>query len=391
MSVRKPHTKSRYGCDNCRKRRVKCDETGPPCTNCILRGLDGCTFSRVPPARLLANTRRANPEDPVSPSKERFKSAAVLENISPSTSNSPSSGTVDPLELMHKFSTETYRSLCVSESEIHVWQMIVPRLALDYRYLMNGILALASLHIATTLEAPPKALVYIDTGLRYHNQSFTPFRTAIANIAPQNCDAIFAQSVITIAISIALPQLTATRNTSPKMTENIITVFELLQGVKKILSVGQLWINLELFSQGEFWKGISTKLDADTETAFNQLTILNDKVVGKVDASQYCINQEVISHLRHCFMKFGHSADPAPVLAWLAAVNKNFVNSLQCRQPFSLLVLMYWGVLLGELDGSHWWARNSGRALVSELLDELGTMDPLWEDCQLWVRRKMSL
>ena len=35
---RRVHTKSRLGCHTCKKRKVKCSETWPSCTNCIKRG-----------------------------------------------------------------------------------------------------------------------------------------------------------------------------------------------------------------------------------------------------------------------------------------------------------------------------------------------------------------
>lgn len=290
---------------------------------------------------------------------------------------------------MHQFATDTYQSLCVSDDEIRTWQVLVPRLALKHRYLMNGILALASLHIATTLE-PAKALVYIDTGLEYHSLSLEPFRRAIDNLAPENCDAAFAHSVITTAISLALPQLTMTRENAARMTDNMTTVFELLQGVKKILTIGQSWINLKLFSQGAFWKNTTATLDAETDNALNQLATLNEQTRANGDEIQFSINSNAINHLRHCFTKFAASSDPAPVLAWLAAVDKGFVDSLRRRQPFSLLVLAYWGLLLAELNGQRWWALNSGRALITELLDALSAEDLLWESCLGWVQQRIA-
>lgn len=437
LKPRKTHTKSRYGCDNCRRRRVKCDEQGPPCTNCILRRLDNCTYSRVLPASLLANARRASestltasagaqsqshagsstghvlpspgqpgpslngPPVPSSPGLSVDASAANSINLPihpaasagvgigiPSPSVGVSSGAnVEALELMHQFTAETYQSLCVSESEIPTWQLLVPRLALQHRYLMHGILALASLHIATT-RVSDDALAYIDAGLEYHSLSLEPFRIVIGNLTPENCDAAFAQSVVTTAISLALPQLTATRENAVRMTDNVLTVFELLQGVKKILTIGQRqsWIHLGLFSQGEFWKKDSfTKLDPDTDAALDQLKALNESVSDSVSV-------DVINHLRHCFRKFTCSSDPAPVLAWLAAVDKSFVECLRLRQPFALLVLAYWGILLSELDGHRWWARNSGQALVLELMGGLSVQgqDPAWESCIAWVRQRVA-
>ena len=383
---RRAHTKSRYGCDNCRRRRVKCDEGGPPCTNCILRRLDNCIYSRVLPASLLATPRR--------PSQSCISSRSdVALPLNGNSSDEPSSPAklpkVDELELMHQFATDTYQSLCVSEDETPTWQVLVPKLALKHRYLMNGILALASLHIATTID-PTNALPYIDTGLEYHSLSLEPFRRSIENLGPENCNAAFAHSIVTTAISLALPQLTVTRENAARMTDNMITVFELLQGVKKILTIGQSWINLKLFSQGSFWKDTTAILDADTDGALNQLATLNEQIRANGDEDQFYINKDVIAHLRHCFTKFYASSDPAPVLAWLAAVDKGFVDSLRRRQPFSMLILAYWGLLLADLNGQRWWALNSGRALVSELLDALSAEDLLWESCLGWVQWRIA-
>lgn len=290
---------------------------------------------------------------------------------------------------MHQFSTETYQSLCVSESEMCTWQILIPRLALKHRFLMNSILALASLHIATTRE-PSDALAYIDAGLEYHSLSLEPFRILIDNVTPDNCDAAFAQAVVTTAISLALPQLTAARENAFRMINNILTVFELLQGVKRILIISQPWINLELFSQGMFWKDQLGGLETDTDAALKQLVMVNEQASINSDPTYCRINKEVINHLRHCFMKFSCSPDPAPVLGWLAAVDKEFIDNLRRREPFSLLILAHWGILLKELDGQRWWARDSGRVLVSELMQELSAGDLLWEGCLGWVKWKMS-
>ncbi|KAL4891975.1 hypothetical protein BDV59DRAFT_202885 [Aspergillus ambiguus] len=119
MSTRKVHTKSRYGCDWCRKRKVRCDEQGPPCNNCILREIDNCVYSRVPPAQRLALARGSAPS-----------SLARGPNLSQGRD------VVDELELMHMFATQTYQSMSVNAAEFPVWQMEVPRLALEHRFLV---------------------------------------------------------------------------------------------------------------------------------------------------------------------------------------------------------------------------------------------------------------
>lgn len=384
---RKAHRKSRYGCDNCRQRRVKCDEQGPPCTNCVLRQLGNCVYSRVTPASLLTKAGIQSQKTHEETKENIAKSVSDIKDVIP-TSPSSSATAVDQLELMHQFSTETYQSLCISDSETFTWQTIVPRIALRNRYLMHGILALASLHIATKLDST-EAAVYIDTGLVYYNMSLEPFRLAINSLTQENCDAVLAQSVLTTAINLALSQLAATRHSASGMIENTIMAFELLQGVKKILTIGHSWTKLGLFSQGDFWKDVSGQLDEDTSSALNNLSITNENLRDETNAPDYPSNRDVINHLRYCFMKFSCTADPAPVLSWLAAVDTSFVNTLRERSPFSLVILAHWGILLCELDDKRWWARNTGQALILELLESLRTGSPSWMPALSWVERKM--
>ncbi|KAJ5391099.1 hypothetical protein N7509_006589 [Penicillium cosmopolitanum] len=393
MAPRRTHTKSRNGCDQCKRRRVKCDEKGPPCSNCTSRELQ-CSYLRAPPRDGHDHGHGhgdAPPRPNTSISTRDSGTPRPAAPISPAASTPSTISPVRDLELMHQFSTDTFRTLCTGPLEFEVWQITIPRLALRYDFLMNGILAVASLHLATIVESPT-SLAYIDTALQYHNLTFGPFRIAIDNLTPQNCEAVLAQSIITTVIGIALPWLTGSRDERSNMTENIVTVFELLQGVRKIMQIGRSWIKLSLFSrQKELWDSGPTELDSETAVALNRLMTLNDETLASIDTDQYRINKDVITHLRHCFTLFGNSQDPANVLAWLAAVDKEFVDNVRRRQPLALLILMHWGVLLGELDGQRWWARNSGKALVSELLRVLYPVDARWAGSLIWPRHKMGL
>lgn len=292
---------------------------------------------------------------------------------------------------MHKFSTETYQSLCTSSSGHSVWQIAIPRLALQYDFLMNGILALGALHIAAALDTPA-SLVYIDTALQYHSLTFAPYRFAVDHINPMNCEAVLAQSIITTVIGIALPRVSSARGESSSITENIVVVFELLQGVKKIHRIGESWIKLELFARRRnYWDPGTVGLDSETEAALERLGALNDESLASIDPDQHQINKDAIVYLRHFSMRVANEVDAANVLAWLAMVDKDFVDNVRRRQPLALLILMHWGVLLGELDGQHWWARDSGRALVSELIKTLQPADAQWRKAVAWPQNKMNL
>lgn len=76
--------------------------------------------------------------------------------------------------------------------------------------LMNGVLALASLHTVTILE-PAKASIYIDIGLENHSFRIEPFCMEVDNLTSNNRDAIFVRSVVQTAINLPLSQLNVSR------------------------------------------------------------------------------------------------------------------------------------------------------------------------------------
>ena len=302
-----------------------------------------------------------------------------------------SSSELRNLELMHKFSTDTYKSLCTDESSYREWQVVVPQLAFDHDFLLNGILALTALHVASAAELSA-APSYIDTALRYYHMTFAPFQKALSELTPLNCDAVFAHSMVTSIIGIALPRLTVDRNETVSMVETILVALELLQGVSQIYQIGRAWFSSNLVSKYR-WQAKEQEEpldDFDIDAALTRLVMLNDAMV--LDAHQRQINQEAISKLRRCFTRFvgsfGNSIDH--VLAWLVIVDKEFCVSLKHRHPIPLLILMHWAVLLGQMDGRFWWAIDAGKALVSELLTILHSGDPHWETAKMWPRQKLT-
>jgi hypothetical protein len=295
------------------------------------------------------------------------------------------------LLLMHKFSTETYETLCGDQSDMRDWQLLIPRLACDHEFLLNGILALAALHlVATTRDSEQEqVLSYLDTALQCNELAFAPFREALTYLTPANCDAVFAQSAIVTVIGMVLPRLNAQHRGEPfSMIETMIPVFELLQGANKVSQISKPWRQASIFFKYN-WEE-NTTLEPDMAIAVKQLRMLNSSIEC-TDSTQHRINLEAIEHLQNSLSKFTHTPHPAPILAWPAYVRKEFVDGLRSRQPFQLLILMHWAVLLKELGTRFWWAEGCGEALVTELLSELKDQNEEWKSALQWPQQKVGL
>ena len=213
MPKKRPHRKSRFGCDQCRKRRVKCDESLPRCSICTGRD-EQCYYSRSPqpwaetgghadgdrdgnhgmatvalPDRgggTITGTMRHSTQES-SPSSASMRSATGnLKNISrnqDATSSTPSSSVrdtllyattsleaatppppskrgggstdkkhraVSDLALMHHWCTRTCHSFTPTGARL--FSEYVGQLALRHDYLMEALQALTLLHMATERE-----------------------------------------------------------------------------------------------------------------------------------------------------------------------------------------------------------------------------------------------
>ncbi|KIV97189.1 hypothetical protein PV10_00968 [Exophiala mesophila] len=77
---RRSHAKSRHGCLTCKKRRVKCDEVGPPCGNCKARGT-ACDYGNVQHSTATSVDLNANA---AFPSMTGLRSTSALGGLSAS-------------------------------------------------------------------------------------------------------------------------------------------------------------------------------------------------------------------------------------------------------------------------------------------------------------------
>lgn len=326
------------------------------------------------------------------PSHDHADSQVDTEHPSSCSEHDSLKYSIRDLELMHKFSTETYKSLCGDESDMHDWQTLIPQQAYAHEFLLQGMLALAALHIAATTTDSDRALSFLDTALHYNNMSFGPFRHALGDLTPRNCDAVYATSAITTVLGIAMPFLDSKyRGERLSMVETMTTAFNLLQGAHSISWISAPWLQASIFSKIGFWEMETADLDDDTANAIERLFQLNAPT-REMDEQEHNTTREAIEFLRSCFAKFARRPHPATILGWLLYANKDFVDRLRSRNPLQLLVFMHWGVLLNELGGHFWWAKGSGNALVAELLSELSSSgdEPRWELALQWPQRKLA-
>ncbi|TLS30793.1 hypothetical protein PpBr36_03305 [Pyricularia pennisetigena] len=257
---RKAHSKSRNGCRNCKKRHVKCDEQGPPCLNCVVRETqDTCTYAQPPQqqqTRSSASTLSPGfvtpdgthnctaggrpPRIPVSPAG-RFLSPSSSGSSSLTSSASETAAAdarrLMDVELMHRWSTITYKSFVSIAEDRYYLQTEVPLAAFKHEYLLNGILALTALEKALTeatdstppaddevvdeahvpltvsdsvgsLERPSEEVrTYVRAGLDYYGRAIRAFREKLCGIlGPEDQHPLFFMAMLAPLINLIIPR-----------------------------------------------------------------------------------------------------------------------------------------------------------------------------------------
>ncbi|ANB13388.1 Upc2p [Sugiyamaella lignohabitans] len=162
---RRPHSKSRRGCSNCKKRRVKCDETHPRCKNCDHLGLE-CSFTTDQVAKVSYSNGPLNMVD---------------------------------LKLFYNYTTVVWKTITSAGiSNEEVWGEDVPALAFEYPFLMRCLLTFSATHLSRTHKG-----MYDDAVTVHRGEALRLLREEVQQVTPQNVDPLVAASVLLILDALA--------------------------------------------------------------------------------------------------------------------------------------------------------------------------------------------
>ncbi|KNG91363.1 hypothetical protein ANOM_000476 [Aspergillus nomiae NRRL 13137] len=299
-------------------------------------------------------------------------------------------GRMRELQLMHVWSFKTCHSFSCNLGE--VFRSFVVEQAFHHPFLMDSLLALTSLHIASGTigsnnndandnHAPLSSATvseYINDALRYQNSAVPAFCTALENISASNCHALFACSVIMMACAVVAPFVGSSRG---NMVENLTSPFHFVKGIHSVIDKSRLWL-----AKGPFRFAILAHSDDEWESPLQETEVIHKlrKLCSHVNPAIRNILSRAITLLGSCFVK-----DETMAIPWIMVVGLDFVDLIQQEEPMALLVYMYWGVLLSGLKDI-WWATLSGRRIVGDLARELARINE-WTEAIQWATEQVGI
>ncbi|GFF62335.1 hypothetical protein IFM60648_00596 [Aspergillus lentulus] len=402
---RRSHQKSRLGCQNCKRRRVKCDELKPSCGNCLRHSVD-CDYALNPERSSTPSTEEgATPTSHngsytfISSSQSNFspprrgRSSRPLSIQQPNEPNpllhqavakKPFQFTAIDMALFHHFIT----SADLGGSQNHM-QTQLSQLGFTFHYVLRLLLAFSGFHLACNSA----------------NHSFLGSRSDLYAVAEQHYDLAVRE------VRGAIPQLDAI--TSPALYASSIFIFlcslakgpqpgeylayrddgnpgclSLFMGLRSILEICSATLSVDFSS-------IHTEDPEDKSSQPEEHPFHSEQQVSQVyrdhlaqlrhlisatfpvSGPGYTDYSQVLDRLCHCYdvVFGGYSQLPEAqlwpqIFSWLYTLPDLFLADAQQRRPAALVVFASFAVLLKRLDAA-WFIRDWPEHIMTSISSNL--------------------
>ncbi|KAF4448709.1 hypothetical protein F53441_7918 [Fusarium austroafricanum] len=364
-----------------------CDEGGPPCANCLARNLEGCSYLADPPTQLPATETRRRIE----------------------------------LELMHRWSTSTYKSLASIPEDNQWLQIDMPHWSLKHEYLLQGMLAFSALEVAlcggAVVVEEDYETYYAKLAVEYYDKASRSFRAQLENVNPENVQKIFMFSFLAVAVNMSLGQCSVFEDLHEGVLERTTTLWELLMGNASIAEQHFEALVAGALSRSTEALILKTQSQAETPPTLNQdledalsllLTVINKACEipsGSTPDDQSEVSIRIhsyrtgLSAIQACFIQDSKEDFKGMAIAFPALAGRDFGQILRKSDPVALLLMVYWGVQLNTLGKIAWWVGTFGKRMVDEVSEMLWQPDPEfevmampeWREGITWARREVDL
>ncbi|KAH7128328.1 hypothetical protein B0J11DRAFT_268343 [Dendryphion nanum] len=347
--TRKAHKKSRNGCLPCKLRHVKCDEVKPACVNCDKYG-SKCEYP-LPKKRISTEQSASTPS-----SVDGFNNSSEFHGSQIPFSTLPEQAlNMSHLRLLHHFTTVTARTLVADPGAEEVYHSYMIHVALEFPFLMQAVLALASLHLSrlnSTLNEH-----YMRLAETHHNAALTQFRNEVQDIDETNFQAVLCFAALLFPYSCAFP--IDLQNSPENMLDGLFQMLALTRRVRPMVQgFYKAMLNSEL---GRLVPPDTRNISFEPENRPLDTELVTLRKFAEAIQQVYPpdINEaygEAIRYLEIVFERAASSNSPPSdglLKVWIHTVTPRFMNLLFERSPGALVIFAHYAVLFSR--SRHYW------------------------------------
>lgn len=371
--AKRPHRKSRAGCRNCKKRKVKCDEGRPACRPCTARK-ETCVY--------LAVTKRASPTTSTASSSPGKESSPALAVASRHTSTVPQQPLFVPsghdecdMRLLWFYTAATYASFSsggLKERNVDVVLKVnVVQHAFANPFLMNCILGLSAMH-ANHLGIHTMGISRSQE-MHYRARAFETYRKAVEAADPATYPALLATSLLLCGLSTHV-----FRGDEAKPLA-ILDWLALWKGIGAIIDVIQL---PKMFRSGVATLVFrpSVDLDASARSIPSYLLFMVACIKdGDPDFPLVRKYHKTLQFLGSLYLELEKGLSQMlllRVVTFPTFVPKQFINAAREKRPRALVILAHYLIFMKFQVPTYWWIEGISDYEIPNIYRFVG---PEWE------------
>lgn len=259
-----------------------------------------------------------------------------------------------------------------------VWHDIVPAIAFENPFLLSGIYAVTSLHLALLKPCGE----HNSAAFWHHSRAFALFRPQLENITPENVDVLFAFSCLIPLYSFGVHNVAPLSDMGPGPLFEINGVFILLRGTALIVKNGMEWLRNGPFRENILLQQPGTSAVPVTEAVDALTTLYNRNTSLSQDSSSREAYTEAIDMLRVTFLLAAERpGSKMAIISFAILAPDEFVQRMKDGEPMALAILAHYAVVLHQLR-KHIWLYGWGKKVVLAVRDSI---DKEWLGCIEWA------
>ncbi|KAH8587909.1 hypothetical protein B0O99DRAFT_470077, partial [Bisporella sp. PMI_857] len=348
---RKFRLRSRVGCHQCKRRKIKCDEQAPACQQCVKHRIP-CSFTVEVGEPTNSTTRE------------------------PGNGSSTTPAQLINLELIHHFATSTCLADNAMSPRMKCWQTAVIKQGFKHDYLLHSILTVSAFHIASLKRKGADRVdwcfdeqAYLNAAYDHYDLALPSFRQNLQSLNDQNCHALVACSILIFVASsarqagVVQSSFASTHSFSSldhdKGYTRMLEWISLIRGVATLVypysatvksgSLGDL-IRLDpmaLEDEDLASPSIPKHLD-------ELINFLSNGGSGNTRSEVLSACRVALVLLQRLYARLGRTKDRATGFLWAVLMEEGFVGLLREKVAEAQIVLAYFCVLLLQANGE-WW------------------------------------
>ena len=313
---------------------------------------------------------------------------------------------------MHHWTTATYQTMEYKRPDsARLMAVDLPRSALKYEYLLDGIFSFTALHLAHLNQADPHTMDYYvaaamssrDRGMQRAAPAIQEFHQADYEPEASEVFAMFWFSALAGMVTMALTVLTRREPANFASPEHVtgrafinmqVEIAQLWRGTRAIMDIATT-MKADVYTGSETLDPQSVGLDVETEAALSQLEILITKPTpkpsnGVPEEDHTPLYRQSVALIRKGFESYAANGSLDDTMAWSPTLGNDFALLLKEGAPRALFSTLCYGILLDKVS-KHWWAGDAGRVLIHECSAELAGCPEEWYPLIRWTRTRVGL